>query len=63
MIVIDLSYKQVLDVDPKAIHKNYFTGNLDLDGNPTIFCISQKSETNHFRFLKRNREYCNFILL
>ena len=37
MITIDLSKKQVLDADPKAIKQISFTENLDETGNATMF--------------------------
>ena len=39
MIAIDLSKQQALNVDPKAIKQNNFTGNLDQPRNTTIFFI------------------------
>ena len=38
LIAIDLSKKQALDADPKAVQQIYFTGNLEQAGNTTIFC-------------------------
>ena len=37
LIAIDLSKKQALDADPKAVQQIYFTGNLEQAGNTTIF--------------------------
>ena len=39
MIAIDLSRKQALDADPRAIQQINFTANLDRGGNTTIFFI------------------------
>ena len=39
MIVTDLSKRQVLDADPKAIQKINFTGNLERDEGATMFFI------------------------
>ena len=44
MIEIDLSKQQVLDVDPKTIQKNNFTGNLDLAAT-ILFIIKEAKET------------------
>ena len=43
MIAIDLSKQQVLDADPKAIRKIYFTANLELDRNTTMFSIIKEA--------------------
>ena len=46
MIAIDLSKKQVLDADPKAIQQIIFTTNLYRDGSTTIcFIIEEAKET------------------
>ena len=39
MISIDLSKQQALDADPRAIQQYNFTGNLDSNGDTTIFFI------------------------
>ena len=52
MIAIDLSKQQVLDADPKAIRKIYFTANLELDRNTTMFSIIKEAKRNDFRFLE-----------
>ena len=39
MIAVDLSKKQVLDADPKAIQQINFTANLDRAGNTKYFLI------------------------
>ena len=52
MIAIDLSKQQVLDADPKAIWKIYFTANLELDRNTTMFSIIKEAKRNDFRFLE-----------
>ena len=44
MIVIDLSKQQVLDPDPRAIHKINFTANLDRTGYTTMFFIIEKAK-------------------
>ena len=46
MIAIDLSKKQALDADPRAIQQINFTANLDSDGNTTMsFIIEEAKET------------------
>ena len=42
MIAIDLNKQQALDAEPKAIQQTNFTGNLDLDGNTTMFFIIEE---------------------
>ena len=42
MIAIDLSKQQALDVDPKAIQKINFTGNLDGANNRVMFFIIEE---------------------
>ena len=42
MITIDLSKQQQLDADLKAIQQINFTGNLDWDGNRTMFVIIEE---------------------
>ena len=42
MIAIDLSKQQALDVDPKAIQKINFTGNLDRANNRVMFFIIEE---------------------
>ena len=44
MIAIDLSKQQDLDGDPKAIQRISFIGNLNLNGNTTIFFIIEKAK-------------------
>ena len=44
MIAIDLSKRQALDADPKAIQQINFTGNLEYDGNTTIFFITKEAK-------------------
>ena len=39
MIAIDLSRKQALDADPRAIQQINFTANLDRTGNTIMFFI------------------------
>ena len=51
MIEIDLSQKQVLDVDPKTIQENNFTGNLDLVA--AIFFIIKEAKETIINFSQR----------
>ena len=44
MIAIDLSKKQALDADPRAILQINFTVNLERDGNTTIFFIIEEAK-------------------
>ena len=53
MIAIDLSKQQALDVDPKAIQKINFTGNLERDGNTTMSFIIEEAKETNFDFLER----------
>ena len=42
IIAIDLSKQQTLDANPKAIQEINFAGNLDWDGNTTMFLITEE---------------------
>ena len=44
MVAIDLSKKQVLDLDLKAMQQINFTGNLDIVGQTTIFSLLKKQK-------------------
>ena len=46
MIAIDLRKKQAQDTDSKAIQQINFTGNLDQDGNTTMFAIIEEVKEN-----------------
>ena len=50
MIAIDLSRKNKLDTDPRAIQQNNFTANLDRAGNTTIFFIIEEAKETVFEF-------------
>ena len=39
MIAVDLSKQQAFDANPRAIQQINFTGNLDEDGNISMFFI------------------------
>ena len=60
MIAIDLSKKQALDADPKAIEQINFPANLDWpEQTPTYYW---RSKTNRFRFFTRNCESVAVLL-
>ena len=44
MIVIDLSRKNELDADPRAIQQINFTADLDRGGNTAIFFIIEEAK-------------------
>ena len=44
MVAIDLSHQEALDTDLKATQQINFTGNLDEDGNTTMFFITEKAK-------------------
>ena len=50
VIAIDLSKKQELDADPRAIQQVNFTANLDRDGNTTMFLIVEEEKEDVFEF-------------
>ena len=50
MIAIDLSKKQALDADPRAIQQINFTANLDRDGNTTMLFIVEEEKEYVFEF-------------
>ena len=50
MIAIDLSRKNELDADPRAIQQINFTANLDRVGNTTIFFIIEEAKETVFEF-------------
>ena len=50
MIAIDLSRKNELDADPRAIQQINFTANLDRAGNTTIFFITEEAKETIFGF-------------
>ena len=43
MIAVDLSKKQALDADPRAIQRINFTGNLDRAGNTRVYFILEEA--------------------
>ena len=50
MITIDLSKKQALDADPKAIQQINFTANLDRAGNTRFYFILEEAKETVFEF-------------
>ena len=50
MIAIDLSRKNELDADSRAIQQIDFIGNLDKAGNTTIFFIIEEAKETVFQF-------------
>ena len=44
IIAIDLSKRQALDADPRAIQQVNFTANLDRTGNTTMFFIIEEAK-------------------
>ena len=58
MIAIDLS-KLMPDADAKVIQQINFTGNIERDGNTTMFSILKKTKRNNLDFFTR---YCESIV-
>ena len=52
MITIDLSQRQVLDVDPRAIQQINFTANFDKAGNRTMFFVIEEAKETLLEFSK-----------
>ena len=52
LIALDLSEKQKLDVDPKAIQKISFTGNLDRAEGARLFLITEEAKGTVLDFPK-----------
>ena len=53
MIEVDLSKRQTLDADPKAIEQINFTANLDRTGNTTFYFILEEAKETIFEFSQR----------
>ena len=60
MIAVDLSKRQALDADPKAIQQINFTANLDIAGNTRIYFILEEGKQTVTRNCKSFGK-CNFI--
>ena len=52
MIVIDLSKRQALDANPRAMQQINFTANLDRAGNTTMFFIIGQAKETVLDYLK-----------
>ena len=52
MIAIDLSKKQALSADPKAMQEINFTGNLERGGQTTIYIIIEEAKKKLWEFLE-----------
>ena len=50
MIAVDLSKKQALDADPKAMQQINFTANLDRAGNTRFYFILEEAKETVFEF-------------
>ena len=53
MIAIDLSKKQALDTDPRAIQQINVKGNLDRAGNTRFYFILEEAKETVFQFSQR----------
>ena len=60
MIAIDLSKRQALDADPKAIQQINFTANLDRDGNQDFISFLRKQKKLSLNFHKELLKFCKF---
>ena len=54
MIAIDLSKRQTLDFDPRAIQQINFTANLDRLENTSISFITEEAKETFLRLFTRN---------
>ena len=50
MIAVDLSKKQAVDADPRAIQEINFTANLDRAGNTRIYFILEEAKETLLNF-------------
>ena len=50
MIAVDLSKKQAVDADPRAIQEINFTANLDRAGNTRIYFILEEAKETFLNF-------------
>ena len=50
IIAVDLSRKNELDADPRAVQQINFTANLDRAGNTTMFFITEEAKETIFEF-------------
>ena len=58
VITIDLSKKQALDADPKAIQQINFTANLDRAGNTRLYFILEETKKLFLNFHKELFKFC-----
>ena len=63
IIAIDLSKKQELDADPKAIHQTNFTGNLDRVAQATMFFIIEEAKETILDFSQGTVKFMNLFYL
>ena len=52
MIAVDLSKRQALDADPKAIQQINFTADLNIAGRTRIYFIVEEAKETAFEFLQ-----------
>ena len=50
MIAVDLSKRQTLDADPRAIQQINFTANVDRAGNKRFYLILEEAKETVFEF-------------
>ena len=50
MIIVDLSKRQLLEANPKAIQQINFAANLDRAGNTRIYFILEEAKETIFEF-------------
>ena len=63
MIAIDLTKRQGLDADLKAIQQIIYIGDLDWAGNTTFFFIIEELKETTLEFLQRSIEVGLFLRL
>ena len=61
IIAIDLSKKQALDADPKAIQQINFTGNLDRAGNTRFYFILEEAKVTAFENSQETKKFLNTV--
>ena len=59
MIAIDLSKKQALSADPKAMQQINFTGNLERGGQTTIYIIIEEAKKKKKKTMRVFGRNCN----
>ena len=63
MIAIDLSKKQALDADPRAIQQINFTANLDRARNTRFYFILEEVKDTIFEFSQGIKNVLQFLVL